>query len=429
MRLISYGKLESVWPVHGSVLVKDGIVYCVAGRSTYLDGGLTFYRLDAAAGKILSEKVLYDQQSPQKDVKVLNMPTALTDILSCDGELVYMRSQVFDLEGERLQTLDPTLDPFERATQQLGKGAHLFCPTGFLDDTAWHRSYWVYGRAFSSGCNWWFRAGRYAPAGRIMVFDGDRVYLRTYDALLCIARTGPRGEAYEKRVQAETLIETFPRSLERRRVVRIPAEAAETKAEALARLADRETPDAWLWAGPFPLTAKGDPLEAIGGCAAARPVEGTAVAGAAFRRLDPKFLRNGSIDLDGPVGGKRNCESFYYTVLENRCPRVMTLELVPAHHVRVWLAGTPISSGQAVRLPIGRLALMIRVRAEAGKLPPFVKFRIRPRLVECDDPNAACERQLRYVREHAAVLERVVRLAPQSDAGLRARKLLRQAAE
>jgi outer membrane protein assembly factor BamB len=176
MRLISYGKLESVWPVHGSVLVKDGIVYCVAGRSTYLDGGLTFYRLDAAAGKILSEKVLYDQQSPQKDVKVLNMPTALTDILSCDGELVYMRSQVFDLEGERLQTLDPTLDPFERATQQLGKGAHLFCPTGFLDDTAWHRSYWVYGRAFSSGCNWWFRAGRYAPAGRIMVFDGDRVY-------------------------------------------------------------------------------------------------------------------------------------------------------------------------------------------------------------------------------------------------------------
>jgi outer membrane protein assembly factor BamB len=176
IRLVSYGRLESVWPIHGSVLVNDGIVYCVAGRSTYLDGGLRFYRLDAVTGRVLSENVINDQQNPQKDVKVLNMPTALPDVLSSDGELVYMRSQVFDMEGKRVQTLDPTLEPFERANRQLGKGAHLFCPTGFLDDDAWHRSYWIYGRAFSSGCDWWFRAGRYAPAGRLLVFDADRVY-------------------------------------------------------------------------------------------------------------------------------------------------------------------------------------------------------------------------------------------------------------
>jgi hypothetical protein len=125
---------------------------------------------------MLSENVINDQQNPQKDVKVLNMPTALPDVLSSDGELVYMRSQVFDMKGNRVQTLDPTLEPFEKANRQLGKGAHLFCPTGFLDDNAWHRSYWMYGRAFSAGCNWWFRAGRYAPAGRLLVFDADRVY-------------------------------------------------------------------------------------------------------------------------------------------------------------------------------------------------------------------------------------------------------------
>jgi len=176
MRIVSYGRLESVWPIHGNVLIHNDIVYFVAGRSTFLDGGLRFYRLDAATGRMLSENVLNDQHSPQKDVKVLNMPTALPDILSTDGELIYMRSQVLDLQGKRLQTLDPTLEPFERATRQLGRGAHLFSPTGFLDDNAWHRSYWVYGRAFSSGCNWWFRAGRYAPAGRILAFDGDRVY-------------------------------------------------------------------------------------------------------------------------------------------------------------------------------------------------------------------------------------------------------------
>ncbi len=175
-RLVSYGHLESIWPVHGSVLVQDGIATCVAGRSTHIDGGLRFYRLDAASGRVLTERVLYDQQSPQQDVKVLNMPTALTDILSSDGNRIYMRSQVFDRQGNRLQTVDPASDPFERATQQLGEDVHLFAATGFLDDDAWHRSYWVYGRTLSYGCNWWFRAGRYAPAGRMLVFDDEKVY-------------------------------------------------------------------------------------------------------------------------------------------------------------------------------------------------------------------------------------------------------------
>lgn len=175
-RLVSYGRVESVWPVHGSVLVRDGVVYCAAGRSTFLDGGLRLLRLDATTGRLLSESVLNDQRSPQKDVKVLNMPTALPDVLSCDGDMLYMRSQAFDLEGGRVQTVDPMTEPFERATQQLGQAAHLFCPTGFLDDDAWHRSYWMYGRVFSAGCNWWYRAGRYAPAGRMLVFDADRVY-------------------------------------------------------------------------------------------------------------------------------------------------------------------------------------------------------------------------------------------------------------
>jgi len=176
VRLVSYGRLESVWPVSGSVLVENGQVYCVAGRSAYLDSGLRLCRLDAETGKLLSENVIYDQQNPQRDVKVLNMPTALPDILSSDGELLYMRLQAFDMQCRRVRTVDPELDPVEKAASQLGEGVHLFSPTGFLDDNAWHRSYWVYGRAFSSGCNWWFRAGRYAPAGRMLVFDAERVY-------------------------------------------------------------------------------------------------------------------------------------------------------------------------------------------------------------------------------------------------------------
>ena len=39
-RVVALGQLESVWPVNGSVLVLNGDVFFVAGRSSYLDGGL-----------------------------------------------------------------------------------------------------------------------------------------------------------------------------------------------------------------------------------------------------------------------------------------------------------------------------------------------------------------------------------------------------
>jgi len=39
-RIGDFGQIESTWPVHGSVLIDNGIVYFSAGRSTYLDGGI-----------------------------------------------------------------------------------------------------------------------------------------------------------------------------------------------------------------------------------------------------------------------------------------------------------------------------------------------------------------------------------------------------
>ena len=45
-RLMAYEQLESAWPVSGSVLVQGDAVYCVAGRSAFLDGGMRLLRLD-----------------------------------------------------------------------------------------------------------------------------------------------------------------------------------------------------------------------------------------------------------------------------------------------------------------------------------------------------------------------------------------------
>ena len=175
-RMCAWEDVQSVWPVHGSVLIKDGIVHCVAGRSAFLDGGIRYLRLDAKTGKKLSENVM-DGQDPttgdtlQAKVKGLNMPPALPDILSNKGDRVYMRSQEFDLKGHRTEVRRP-----QREENQQGPAAHLLAPTGFLDGSWFHRSYWFYGKTPLSGAGGYYRAGRHAAGGRIMVLDDSTVY-------------------------------------------------------------------------------------------------------------------------------------------------------------------------------------------------------------------------------------------------------------
>jgi len=180
-RIMAYEQIESLWPVHGSVLVRDGIALFVAGRSIFVDGGMRLYRLDITTGKVISQTAL-DERNPetganvQELVKWLNMPVGRPDILSCDERRIYMRSQSFDLQGRRLE-MGPEINGPQEGTRQLGEGTHLFCPTGFLDDTWFHRTYWLYGKTWGSGWNGYFIAGKHVPAGKIMSVSDDKVYV------------------------------------------------------------------------------------------------------------------------------------------------------------------------------------------------------------------------------------------------------------
>ncbi|MBN2449242.1 MAG: PQQ-binding-like beta-propeller repeat protein [Lentisphaeria bacterium] len=187
-RHLAFGQVQSVWPVHGSVLVQEGAVWAVAGRSVFLDEGLRLWRLDPIRGDVLSETVL-DNRAPGTGedlhayVSWLNMPVGLPDILSCDGRTVYMRSQGFSLDGT-----PHAAEAFPRAGEGHGGAnfapppnqnearAHLFSPTGFLDDSWWHRSYWLYGSRFYSGWCAYYLSGKVVPAGRILVYDDSQVY-------------------------------------------------------------------------------------------------------------------------------------------------------------------------------------------------------------------------------------------------------------
>ena len=182
-RLGAWEQVESVWPLHGSVLVQDDgtngpVVYALAGRSMFLDGGMRMLRLDPETGTKISETIMdhlvpgtSDNLQTLMASNTQRMPVALPDILSCDGTYIYMRAQRFDFQGVRT-----TLDRFDVA-DQTGEGAHLFCSTGFLDGDWFHRAYFIYGKDHAEGAGGWPKAGQNTlAAGRLLVNDGGSIY-------------------------------------------------------------------------------------------------------------------------------------------------------------------------------------------------------------------------------------------------------------
>jgi len=140
-RLVAQNQVESIWPVHGGVMITKGngssgaVAWCVAGRSSFLDGGMYLCRLNPATGKLLSETRLDtlppkgSTGPPKRGSGRTVSDGSLPDVLSCDGSSVFMRFLGFDMQGKR--------------QNQRQVARHLFSESGFLDDDWFHRSYWV----------------------------------------------------------------------------------------------------------------------------------------------------------------------------------------------------------------------------------------------------------------------------------------------
>jgi len=173
-QLVAYGAIESVWPVHGSVLVENGVVYFAAGRSSFLDGGIIVYGLDAKTGRPLYHHVL---EGPWPDVEndtgtPFAMEGALPDLIVSDGNNnLYMGRIKFDAELNRLDTKQ------ESSLGELDMGAnHLVATGGFLDDTGFDRLYWMYSKRWPG----FYFAQQSPKAGQLVVFDGTTTYAVKY---------------------------------------------------------------------------------------------------------------------------------------------------------------------------------------------------------------------------------------------------------
>ena len=157
--IVVRGKVESAWPVHGSVLVRDGIVYFGAGRHTYVDGGIVFCAMEARSGRLLWRRLL-----SRKD------GSDLCDVLLTDGSSVYI--------GARFQFAPTDGDMLSRGT-----GRALWAPGGLLGDNAaisgmrgtdnW-RKQWFYGSKREKDHFW--RDEREGWRGNLLAFDEEMVF-------------------------------------------------------------------------------------------------------------------------------------------------------------------------------------------------------------------------------------------------------------
>jgi len=144
LSLTANGRLESPWPVHGSVLVQGGKVYVVAGRSMHLDSGLYAYVLDAATGRSLQHERLAAETEAKGELKGAVLP----DILVSDGDDICMRTM-------RFERGDLASRSFSKTNRRLAVN-----DGGLLDESWFNSAFWIYG----------------AARGQMLVFDAKTVY-------------------------------------------------------------------------------------------------------------------------------------------------------------------------------------------------------------------------------------------------------------
>ncbi len=225
LQAVAYEQLESVWPVPGSVLVVNRTAYVVAGRSSYLDGGLWLFGLEPTTGRVQCWRRLHNRpadapEPPSPDVQqrlrqrfgqnavdyktfqqpdhadAFSMDGALPDVLTAEGSSLFLRQLRFTFRLERVDQPRP----------------HLFATSSFLDGSEHHRQYWVYGtgdfRRTPVAYPWIVHRQLAVPFGLLLVLGQRRVYaVQRPDE----RARGPRGDY--KLLAAERPREDDPASL------------------------------------------------------------------------------------------------------------------------------------------------------------------------------------------------------------------------
>ena len=210
------GRLESVWRLHGSVAVVDDLAYCIAGRSSFVDGGLFLTAVDIETGGIRHRTNLYTASDEREDrkrnefVASYHIEGAHSDLLVAQGGYIYLNQMRFSAElsprdSEYLSKEQITerpsinldnkayvnedifkvkwenrvIDTYDKLAailvdenQTVGErdtGLHMFTTSGFLDTSFFNRTYWMYSKTWPG-----FNMSNLAPKSGQLVVVGPR---------------------------------------------------------------------------------------------------------------------------------------------------------------------------------------------------------------------------------------------------------------
>jgi outer membrane protein assembly factor BamB len=89
-RMVACDRVESAWPLMGSALVADGVLYAVAGRITRADGGMHLYALDPVNGAMKWHRTLSGTRGPELATGIPCWRELegqmMNNMLVCDGD-------------------------------------------------------------------------------------------------------------------------------------------------------------------------------------------------------------------------------------------------------------------------------------------------------------------------------------------------------
>ncbi len=238
------GQLESVWRLHGSVAIIDDLAYCSAGRSTFLDGGLSLYAVDIGTGKIKHQTRVNtlsdtrdDLRKPGDFVPAYHIEGGNSDLIVAEGGFVYINQMKFSPELTLQPTRYPTKEQATKPSLNLDNksyvnedifkvrwksttydnydklagilvneatgvgnhdmGAHLMTTSGFLDDTFFNRTFWMHAPTWPG-----FNHANLAPKSGQLVVIGDTL---TY-ALKAYTSRYPLSPSYDPEQKGYLLI-------------------------------------------------------------------------------------------------------------------------------------------------------------------------------------------------------------------------------
>ena len=208
------------------MLVTDDVAYLTAGRSSYLDGGLWIYGLDPQTGEVKHQTHLDTWTRTREDaqgkpfIPAYHMEGTFSDILVSQGDSIYLMQYKFkrslvqqevpyvladpddktvamdlsnqpyvvedaepngEYERRQREWIEKTQKDLVAALRQahgsynLGDrqmGLHVFSTAGFLDDSWFNRTLWMYSATWPG----FYLAHRASKTGQLLVAGPEKTY-------------------------------------------------------------------------------------------------------------------------------------------------------------------------------------------------------------------------------------------------------------